>query len=264
MTRPSPVILASIILSFLLAMFALVWGFVRSGGDSGKPQGTPLPESLSYAKPSPQNRFIYVAFGSLEAEAKLTGEAKRKSDDVRSTYAKPGLYDPAKPNEPIWTLEGYAPDENIYLSLDGDYLVRLEGEWWKTKAYPAGTRLAADVEQAQLDAPAVSFYKQGKLLHQYALREIITQPDNITHSPAHILWPGGAVLNEAEGKFILFTQDSRRNIFDFRTGAVISQEGIGLDSKFSQIVVTSVVGLMALVALLWAYFALIRKPKQRV
>jgi hypothetical protein len=265
MARPSPVLLASILISILLAILALVWGFIRSGGDSGKPVGEPLPEPLSFAKPAPNGgKFVLVVLGNPESEAKLSGEAKRKVDDVRKNYPVSGLYPVGPAPAPLWTWTGYAPDENVFLSSDGRHVVRLEGDWWKTKAYPAGKRLPEELEQTQLAAPAISLFTDGQLTHQYRLNELVRNPSQLTHSPEHILWPGGAVLNEAEGKFFLFTQDSLRIVFDLETGKILSHEPVGLGSRFAQIVVTSVVGLMVVVALLWAYFALIRGRKSPV
>ena len=76
----------------------------------------PLPEPVSYAKPTPGDRFVLVAFGSPEAEAKLKGETKRYAEGVRAKYPVSGMY---RGERLVYPLDGYAPDDNVYLTGDG-------------------------------------------------------------------------------------------------------------------------------------------------
>ena len=212
----------------------------------------PLPEPVSYAKPTPGDRFVLVVFGSLEAEAKLKGETKQYVEGVRAKYPAPGMY---RGDQLVYPLDGYAPDDNVYLSADGRYVVRIEGDWWKTKAYTGGTRLPAEVEQKQLDAPAISFFEDGKLLKSHPLKSLITDPLLLPHSPEHILWPGGAVFREDRGDFLLYTQDTNRITFDFRTGEIAATEKMGYGNRFGQTLILATLGLTVLLLLAWALYA---------
>ncbi len=212
----------------------------------------PLPEPVSYAKPTPGDRFVLVAFGSPEAEAKLKGETKRYAEGVRAKYPVSGMY---RGERLVYPLDGYAPDDNVYLTGDGRYVIRIEGDWWKTKAYTGGVRLPAEVEQKQLDALAISFFEDGKLLKSHPLKSLITHPVLLSHSPEHILWVGGAVLREDEGQFVLFTQDTNKLTFDFRTGEILGTEKTGYGSRFGQTVILVTLGLTLLLLLGWAFYA---------
>ncbi len=220
-----------------------------------------LPEPLSYAKPTPGNQFVFVVFGSLEAEAKLkSGDNKRHVDSVRAKYPVPGMYQAGDDAKLVYALDGYAPDENIHLSVDGRFVIRIEGDWWRTKSYPAGKRLSPEAEQLQLDAPAISFFKDGALLKSYPLKDLITDATLLPHSPDHILWASGATLQENSGRFLLDMQDTNRNTFDYRTGEIVSAEKLGYGNKFGQNLIMATVGLTFLLFLAWAFYAF-RRPR---
>ena len=215
----------------------------------------PLPEPLSYAKPCPGGEFVFVAFGSEKAEAILKGDIKRYVEGVRAKYPVPGMYRAGEKPTLVYPLDGYAPDENVYLTGDGRHIVRIEGEWWRTKAYPVGQRLSPEVEQRQLDAPALRFFEDGILQKSYALKQLVTDAAALPHSPEHILWPGGAVFREDIGQFVLHTQDSNRISFDIRTGEVLSTGKMGYGNRFGQKLILVTVGLTLLMALVWALYA---------
>ncbi|MCU0706097.1 MAG: hypothetical protein MUF18_19210, partial [Fimbriiglobus sp.] len=148
-----------------ISFVVIAWVLKRPGGaDAPK-----LPEPVSYAKPSPDGRRIFVAHGSIEYETSLKDAATRRfAAGVRQTYPKPGLYTAGDPPTRItpttyplplaaatgvactaadlaWWWERYTPDDNVYLTDDAGTVVRIEGNWWKTRAYPAGKRLPPDV-----------------------------------------------------------------------------------------------------------------------
>lgn len=242
-------------------LFVLGWGTYRVIVEKTRPGGpaTTLPEPISYAKPTPGGQFVMVVFGSSEAEAKLKdGEMKRQAEEVRKKYARPGMYSAANATL-VYALDGYTPDDNLYLTADGRHVARIEGDSWQTRAYPAGTRLPPDEEQKQLDAPAVSLFADGKLLKSYPLKELLTDPTVVSHSPKHILWPGGAVLNEREGRFLVYTQDANRATFDITTGEMIAREKMGFGNRFAQITIIVTLALTVLVAIGWAIYAFRRR-----
>ena len=234
----------------------------------------PLPEPISYAKPCPGGRFVFVMFGSKDAEAKLKdGDNKRHAESVRAKYPVPGMYRAGDGAELVYALDGqfrvfpaygivseffprrYVPDENVYLSGDGRTVIRIEGNWWKTKAYTGGTRLPPEVEQQQFESPAVSLYRDGLLLRRHPLKSLIDDPLLLPHTPEHILWVGGAVFREDAGLFVLFTQDTNQITFDYNTGEIVGTEKTGYGSRFGQRVILGTLGLTLLLLLAWAFYA---------
>ena len=267
------------------SLLVLAWVVKRPGGADAPS----LPEPVSYAKPSPDGSRVFVAFGSPDHEAKLKDERIRNfAAGIRARYPAPGLYTasdpphplvpkssplpvaaaagvPATATEPGWWWEAYTPDENVYLTADGGTAVRIEGEWWKTKAYPAGKRLPAEVEQAQLNAPAVTFlFADGREPVSYKLNELIDNPAELPHSPDHILWPAGAALNPTTNQFHLFTQDSNKITFDATSGKLIHKGKNGLGNPVAQGVMWTTIGLTAAVAVALAWWVVRARRSSRV
>jgi hypothetical protein len=242
-------LVAFVLFGLAIPMYFLLVEKTRPGGP-----GTTLPEPISYAKPTPGGQFVLAVFGSADAEAALKpGDMKRHAEEVRKKYPVPGMY--TADGMLVYPLEGYTPDDNVYLTADGRCVARIEGDWWQTRAYPAGTRLPPDEETKQLDAPAVRLFADGKLLKSYPLRELLNDPIVVPHSPKHILWPGGAVLNERDGRFLVYTQDAQRATFDVRTGEIVAKEAMGFGNRFAQLTMFGTLALTVVLAGGWAVWA---------
>ncbi|OWK43722.1 hypothetical protein FRUB_03321 [Fimbriiglobus ruber] len=212
---------------------------------------------LSYTKPVADRKFVFVMLGNAEDEAEVKDEtAKAQFRALREKYPKTGLYN-GESATAVWAIDDseFAPYDNTYPAADGVHFVRVEGDWWKTKDFTGGrNRLSADEETRQLDAPAVAFFASGKLLHRYTVRDLITNADELPHTPQHVLWSTGGVLNDATGRFSVFTHDSNRVTFDYRTGEVVARGKMGLGNPLLQTVL-AVSGVLTLVILaLWAWF----------
>ena len=100
-------------------------------------------------------------------------------------------------------------------------------------------------------------------MKSHPLKSLITDPLMLQHSPEHIVWTSGAVLREKEGEFLLYTQDTNRIAFDYRTGEAVATEKMGYGSRFGQTLILATLGLTLLLLLAWAYYAFrgIRKPR---
>ena len=129
---------------------------------------------------------------------------------------------------------------------------------------PAGKRLPEDVEKAQLDAVAVRCFTDGKVTHEYTLRELVDEPAELPHSPEHILWPAGAALNPETGQLHLFTQDSMRITFDLATGAIVAREKTGLGNPITQWVLGVTVALTAALAAVLVWYTFFKRPRAPV
>ena len=220
-----------------------------------------IAEALGYTKPVGGGAYTFVMLGDPAAEARVAdAAAKAKFEALRQKYSKTGLYrgDTA---ELVWAVEdgAFSPYDFTYPAADGVHLVRFDGEWWKTKDFTGGKQLAADEAQRQLDGPALSFFADGKPIRRYTVRELVTEPGELPHTPQHVLWTSGGVLNEGKGTFLLLTQDSYRITFDYRTGEVVSKEKGGLGNPLMTPILVACGVLSVLVLGAWAYFAFLRK-----
>ena len=214
-----------------------------------------LPEPVSYSKPVAGGKFTFVQLGDPAAEAKQSASIRKEFAQLREKYPRSGLYPADSPN-PAWTLDApYAPYDNTYPSADGVHLARIKGEAWIEQNYPGGKRLPADVEQKQYDAPAVGFYANGKLTRSYPLRDLITNPLDVKHSPQFVLWAAGSVLNEDTGRFVVMTQDATRVTFDVNTGEILKRDRVGLNNPILSNVLLACAAMTALVLAAWAWFA---------
>jgi hypothetical protein len=219
-----------------------------------------IPEPYSYTEPVADGTFTFVMLGDPSAEERAKdADARARFRELRGQYPKTGLYRGGS-NDLVWALDdpAYAPADNVFVTSDGVSLVRIDGESWRTKDYPGASRLPADEERRQLDAPAVSFFTDGKRVRQYTLGELVTDPAALPHSPQHVLWPAGAVLNEDTGRFILFTQDQTRLTFDYRTGELLSRAKGGLGNPMLTGILIACGLLSAAVFGAWAYFVFVR------
>ena len=221
-----------------------------------------LDDALSYTKPVPGG-YTLAVLGDPAAEAKQSADARRRFEELRAKYPRTGLYRDGS-GELVWAVEdgAYAPYDYIYPAADGVHLVRIDGEWWRTKDFTGGrARLPAEEERKQLDAPGVSFFAGGKPVKRYAVRELVTDPGRLPHTPQHVLWLSGGSLNEGTGRFVLFTQDANRVTFDYRTGEVLSRGKAGLANPMLTTVLAVSGALAAVVLGVWAYLAFVRWRK---
>lgn len=219
-----------------------------------------LPVPVSYTKPVAGGKFVFVQLGDPAAEEGQAESARAQFRQLREKYPQSGLY-PAEGGGPVWVLDAdYAPYDNTFPLSDGVHLARLEGEWWVERDYPAPrTRLAPEAERAQLDALAVGFYANGKLTRGHPLRDLLTDPADVKHSPRFVLWAAGAVLNEPAGRFVVMTQDANRITFDPATGEVIARDRVGLNNPLLGRILAAC-GVLSLAILgAWAWFAFGRR-----
>ena len=223
-----------------------------------------FPEPLGWHKPV-GDRWVFVQLGDpAKEDAVKSADARRQFQELRAKYPATGLY-PRDGTAPVWTVPGYTPIDHTFPSADGVHCVRIEGEAWVTQSFPnQGLRLPPGDEADQLAAPALAFFAAGKPVAGYTVRELVSEPRRLPHSKRHVLWPAGAALNDSTGRFVQFTQDGQKNVFDFRTGERLEKVAGGLSNPQAGRYML-VAGLLSLAILLgWAFWAFVpRKSPAR-
>lgn len=218
---------------------------------------TPIPEATSYAKPVPGGAFVLVQHGNAEAEQRVGGDSeKRRFRELREKYPTPGLYTSGDAKL-VWPLPAseYAAYDHTFTSPDGVYLVRIDGDFWKTEAYTGGRlRPTPEKEQAQLDGPAVSFWKSGTKQKQYSVRELVKNPAALPTTPDHVLWYASGVMTVDSPRFSLNTQESVRHTFDSTTGELVATTPVGMANPIVTLILIVIGAMTALILVTWALY----------
>lgn len=119
-------------------------------------------------------------------------------------YPAPGLYRNDGSIEPLWTVDWYA--HQVYLSDDGVHLVRM-GPW-----------------ASSLNDLAVAFYTRGKLIKDYTIESLLSDPTAIMRTVSHFMWKNNVVFDAATHQLTIETLSKDKHIFDITTGSLISSK----------------------------------------
>jgi hypothetical protein len=225
---------------------------VSSGALGQEPPRFAYP--YGYTQQSENGQYTFVMLAPAGSDLSKLPDYRKQTEDLAKRYPASGMYKTGE-TTPVWTYSGpYAYEANP--ANDGVHLAVLEGESWFTSQFVSSQRLPSEVEQAQLDAPAVSFYANGQLLKSHSLRSIC-DPAKLRHSPQHVQWRAGEGLVEKAGRYVVFTQDGRKVTFNLQTGDLISNEPAGQGAKYYLAAILGLTVIFVLVAVIF----LVRKPK---
>lgn len=119
-------------------------------------------------------------------------------------YLKPGLYRQGDPSRPLWS--GGKCERANYISNDGEHVVKF-GPW------------AKNVQQM-----AVSFCKRDKLIAEYIIDDLITDPKELVRSTSHFFWKSETKYDAETAILFLKTVDQNEYWFDARTGKIIKHD----------------------------------------
>jgi hypothetical protein len=177
---------------------------------------------------------------------------------LRQKYAESGLFRAGDEKTPLWTVDWF--DYEVMPSNDGVHLVRIHGENDQWRHYKTDKRLPDEAVAEQLAAPAISIYKNGRLLRTYSVREIVGRPESLPHTMRYILWNAGGVYTYDEKQFVLMTQDERQVFFDLETGRIALNREAGSKNaqEWAMRLTLAIVG-SAIVAMLGIYLYQLRK-----
>jgi hypothetical protein len=181
--------LARLLSLFLLLLATPAWAY--------KPA-----EPYSYACTTPGGKYLLVVLAPRSVEAET---AHRRADDakeireLRRKYPRAGLYPNDGSVEPLWTIDWYAFEGQLYLKDDGIHVIKCD------------TR------------SSLCFYVNGRAVRAYVLRDLmddvpLTRNDG---SGPPLLVQHAALTGEFE--FTVQTVDGNVFTFDIRTGEILSQ-----------------------------------------
>jgi len=124
------------------------------------------------------------------------------SNDAGELYPESGLYPVDGSVVPIWTVNWHA--DNVLLSKDGRYLIRL-GPW-----------------ASNYDDLAVAFYDNGVLLHAYAIKDLVREPEILPRSVSHFQWDYEMQFDEDKNILHLSTYGNEIYELDVTTGLLMN------------------------------------------
>jgi hypothetical protein len=219
----------------------------------------PIP--YAYTQPSTNGQYFAVMLPPEggTSDARQIAVYREQTAKLKRAYPASGLYRKGE-STPLWTYPGeYCFD--CFVSNDGETIVVIHGASWFTAGFPKAAKLNAEEEAAQLDGPAVSFYRRSGLAKEYTVRQLVGDPAKLRHSIAHVQWRAGEGINDAKGTFNLFTQDGQRCRFDLATGELLEKSVVDYTAqKIVFGIIFAVVAVATIAAIRW----LVKGPKGAV
>ena len=121
--------------------------------------------------------------------------------EIRKVYKQSGLYRNDGSSTPLWTVDWYA--FGVFPSSDGEHLVRM----WPSAA--------------STDHLAVSFYKNGKEVKNYGIKDLVHDASQLRRTVSFIHWTGELKYNDKDAVLFLKTLDNQAYRFSVRTGEIL-------------------------------------------
>lgn len=121
-------------------------------------------------------------------------------------YPASGLYRADGPAEPLWTVDWYAHEGEVFVAADGELLARM-GPWPGSEDY---------------DELAVAFYRNGKLTKSYHVSDLVKSPETLPQSASHYMWHNGVTFDPDQLRLSVATIPGITYIFDVKTGQILS------------------------------------------
>jgi hypothetical protein len=191
---------------------------------------------------TPNGEFLFVLLArDIKDSYNLAGYIQ-EDPILRKTYAQSGLYRNDGSNTPLWTVDWNA--YGVLVSSDGHHLMR----WGPPTIHGNYT------------ATALEFYRDGELLKDYTIDQLVANPAGLPHSVSFFHWTKESGNDDANRTFWVRTEEGRRYVFDLASGDIIegslpSDEALPSEgqSPFSLVVIATVVLLLAGVLGYWRW-----------
>lgn len=163
---------------------------------------SPLPP-MSYTKVTKNNKYIFVM---------LAYRTSYDPENLKEKYPSSGLYPNDGSNVPLWKFSGFAPGVNV--SSDGRHLIT-GGPWPQI----------GDKGETE----AVVFYRDGKELKSYRIKDLVPKPEAMPQSVSHYIWCEKWEFDDEKGRLEIKTiagekSPSRTYLFDVTSGEIIERK----------------------------------------
>jgi len=123
--------------------------------------------------------------------------------EMRKIYKQSGLYRNDGSSTPLWTVDWYAFE--VFPHFDGEHLVRMGGSW-----------------TASTDHLAVSFYKNGKEIKSYRIKDLVHDESQLSRIIGYLYdWRGEIKYDSINAVLFLKTLDNQAYRFSIRTGEIL-------------------------------------------
>jgi hypothetical protein len=156
---------------------------------------------VSADSPAPQERYQKVVGAYVFVMLPVWGVGTTSPDASEPRYGASGLYRNDGSTTPVWTIDWYAYEDQVHVTADGRFLVRVE-TWPSTEG---------DV--------AVAFYDRGRLLDEHRISDLVREPEKLPHSVSHFTWLKSAELDDETRTFRLATLEGEIYAFDIAASA---------------------------------------------
>ena len=210
------------ILQYFAAFILMLGIILQSYAVNARPLADrPAPE-FDYVQEVGEGKFLFVM---LSIEDDPTGYGQGGSvrvEDIRRQYPQSGLYRHDGSVNPIWTVDWYA--FQVALSSDGQYLVRW-GPWPFHENY---------------NELAVAFYKNGREIKQYTVRDLVAEPELLPQSVSHYEWEKEMSFDATTNVLHLETHNGEKYDFDVTTGKNL----VDKESSPTNVALIAVIGIL--------------------
>jgi len=180
----------------------------------------PVPE-FDYIQEVGEGQFVFVML-SIEDDPSYGVGTAVQDENIRRQYSQSGLYRNDGSIKPVWTVDWYA--FQVTISLDGKYLVRW-GPWPSSENY---------------DELAIAFYKNGREMRRYAVKDLVAAPESLPHTVSHYFWEKDTSFDPTTNVLHLETENGEEYDFDITTGRKLTDPVL----SFSNVVQIAVVGVL--------------------
>ena len=190
--------------NFILLSFLLLTAF------SGSALADKEKVNDQYSVTSPNGKYIIELIPSANFGEAGKGFAFAKEDTHRK--------------DTLWHVEWFA--KKVFLADDGSHLIRF-GPWARDK------KVLGDI--------AIGFYKNGKVVKQYLVKDLVKDKKSISATVSHYTWEScdSAVVSGLSKDFktyTLVTTDRIMYVFNTSTGKIIKKKLLGaVDKKIAPV-----------------------------
>ena len=164
----------------------------------------------SYSVATRDAKVVFVMIGPKAPENYepiLRDDPMIETRRLQNIYRVSGLYRNNGSTSPLWVLEGALPAQyssKVFLSSDGRYLAKMG--WW------------AD----EVTSEALAFYKDGKLLKSFSVKDLTTAAWFLPGGRQHYDWNREIKFDDESKTLFVRTEHFDELVFDITTGTIRS------------------------------------------